>query len=616
MTLLSAARPRRAVPAAALAPQALPVALLLALGALAGCRGADDPTVAAVGIAAVQGPGERSPYEGQRARIEGIVTLRMDEGAFVQSLAPDADPATAEGLFVLPAPGQPALEVGQRIDAVGTVAESGDGAVLTTLADAVITLRGSAALPAPVVLESAPAAWEALEGMRVRVEAPLTVSGNDALLRFGEVDLAFGGRLFTPTEVALPGEPAQAVRAANAARRIALDDATSVENPATVAWLPQPLGGGVTLRAGSVLHGVEAVVDERFGGHRLQASAPPARLEAAPRPPPPSIEGGLRIAGMNLLNLFNGDGQGGGFPGPRGARDADGYARQLAKHVSLITALDPAIIAAQELENDGYGPESAARELAGALNAAQPGARWAVVAPDEKPGTDAIAVGILYRADRVEALGAPAVLRGGPFDWGSRPPLAQAFRAVGGTDAAPFAVVSVHFKSKGGCEDARGANRDQGDGQGCFNALRMESVEALARWLDGDPLRLGGPAADARVALIGDFNAYGREDPMRALRDRGWIDAFETGVGGEAASSEAANAAAADRYSFVFDGQSGRLDHALLSPAMAATLRGAAKWHVNADEPAAFAYDGALGREPGPWRSSDHDPMLMGFDLR
>jgi predicted extracellular nuclease len=35
---------------------------------------------------------------------------------------------------------------------------------------------------------------------------------------------------------------------------------------------------------------------------------------------------------------------------------------------------------------------------------------------------------------------------------------------------------------------------------------------------------------------------------------------------------------------------------------------------VNSDESIGFAYDGALGREAGPWRSSDHDPLLLGFD--
>jgi predicted extracellular nuclease len=496
----------------------------------------------------------------------------------------------------MPAPGQPALEVGQHVVAEGLVAESGDGATLTTLADARIEVRGTAALPEPMVLAAPPADWEALEGMRLRIEAPLTVTGNDGLLRFGEIDLAFDGRLYTPTEIAAPGEAALAVRDANRRRLLVLDDASSAENPAAIAWLPAPLSSEAPLRAGSLLTGVQGVLDQRWGGYRLQADAAVGEVQQAPRPAAPVVDGAIRIAGMNVLNLFNGDGQGGGFPTERGADDYDGYARQLAKHVTVITALDPAIIAAQELENDGFGAESAVQELADALNAAQPGARWTPVATEGRPGTDQITVGILYRADRVEAVGAPALATDGPFEYGSRPVLAQSFR-VG--ESPVFTVASVHFKSKGGCDRAEGADRDQGDGQACFNAKRVDSAEAMHAWLATDPT---GSGSD-RVVAIGDYNAYAMEDPIRVLRERGWVDAPMATEGG------------ATPHSFVFDGQAGRLDHAMLSPSMAAMLRGAAKWPVNSDESIGFAYDGPLGRdEAGPWRSSDHDPLLLGFD--
>ncbi|MFO0394452.1 MAG: ExeM/NucH family extracellular endonuclease [Lysobacteraceae bacterium] len=572
-----------------------PLAFALGLALLASGCGDRPAAVAADSIAAVQGAGERSAFEGQRARIEGVVTVLMADGAFVQSLQADADATTAEGLFVMLADGQPAFEVGQHVVAEGLVAESGDGATLTTLADARIDVRGSLPLPEPVVLAAPPADWEAFEGMRLRIEAPLTVTGNDALLRFGEVDLAFDGRLYTPTEIAVPGEAAIAQRADNRRRLLVLDDATSAENPDTIAWLSAPLSAEAPLRAGSTLIGVQGVLDQRWGGYRLQADAVVGDVRQAPRTAAPVVEGAIRIAGMNLLNLFNGDGQGGGFPTERGAKDYDGYARQLAKHVTVITALDPAIIAAQELENDGFGPESAVQELADALNAAQPGARWTPVANEGRPGTDQITVGLLYRADRAEAVGAPALATEGPFEYGSRPVLAQSFR-IG--DSPVFTVASVHFKSKGGCEDAQGADRDQDDGQGCYNAKRVESAEAMHAWLATDPT---GSGSD-RVVAIGDYNAYAMEDPIRVLRERGWVDAPMATEDGHTP------------HSFVFDGQAGRLDHAMLSPSMTAMLRGAAKWPVNSDESIGFAYDGALGREAGPWRSSDHDPLLLGFD--
>jgi hypothetical protein len=575
-------------------PAPLAAALAVVTLTVAGCGERSAP-FAVEGIAAVQGAGERSAFEGQRARIEGVVTLRMADGAFVQSLQADADASTSEGLFVIPADGQPVLEVGQHLRAEGVVAESGDGATLTTLADARIELLGIAALPEPLALDAPPAAWEAFEGMRLRIGAPLTVIGNDALGRFGEVDVAFNGRVYAPTEVAAPGESAKALRAANRARSLVLDDARSAENPETIAWLGAPVSATAPLRAGSTLTGVQGVLDQRWGGYRLQADAVVAGVEQAPRPDAPSVEGAIRIAGMNLLNLFNGDGQGGGFPTERGAKDYDGYTRQLAKHVATISALDPAIIAAQELENDGFGPESAVQELADALNTAQPGARWTPVATEARPGGDQISVGLLYRADRVDTVGAPALVLDGPFERGSRPVLAQSFRVGRG---AVFTVASVHFKSKGGCEDAQGADRDQGDGQACFNAKRVESAEAMHAWLATDPT---GSGSD-RVAVLGDFNAYAMEDPMRVLRERGWVDAFAQADGKSVP------------HSFVFDSQAGRLDHAMLSPSMAAWLRGAAKWHSNSDESMAFGYSGPLGREAGPWRSSDHDPLLLGFD--
>ncbi len=578
----------------------LSVALGLSIS-LAACTPKGPPSAAqGEGIAGVQGTGERSAREGQNATIEGVVTLAWPDGnggGFVQSLSPDADPATSEGVFVIPAGGLPALEAGQRIRAEGVVGESGQGAMLTTIANAQITLMGSAPLPDPLRLAetpTSPAAWEALEGMRVRFDGPLTVTGNENLGRFGEVALVAGPRLFTPTEQVLPGEEAKERREQNAARRLVLDDGAPNENPTTVTWLPEPLSNAAPLRAGSTLSGVVGVVDHRFGGYRLQASHAVESVVHAGRPEAPKVEGDVRIAGMNLLNLFNGDGHGGGFPTERGAQNAEAYQRQLAKHVATITALNPHLIAAQELENDGFGAESAIRQLAKALNDAQPGARWQPVVTSEAPGTDSISVGLLYRADVLTTVGAPALLTNGPFAYGSRPPLAQTFRLGAGP---LFTAVSVHFKSKGGCPEAEGKNRDQGDGQACFNAQRVESTTALADWLATDPTRSGSPL----TVVLGDFNAYAMEDPMRLMRERGWQDPLN----GEGS------------YSFVFDSQAGRLDHAMLSPELAALLKGAAKWHSNSDEALAFAYNGPLGRaeQATPWRSSDHDPMILGFQL-
>jgi len=583
-------------------PRLTPIALALLLAACTSPE-APPPTAPADGpasIAAVQGTGARSPYEGRQVVVEGVVSGVFTGGlggVFLQSETPDADPATSEGLFVArDGDARPKLRVGDRVRVTGTVAETGEGdATLTSLVDADVERLAEGVAVATLGLDGPPADWEALEGMRVQIPGPLTVTGNDGLVRYGELMASFGGRLFVPTELAPPGPAARAVAADNARLAIRLDDGRRKTDPGNPWFLPGTHNHANPLRAGSELRGVLGVVDQRFGSHRLQLLEAVADVTQAPRPAPPEVAGDRRIAGFNLLNLFNGDGRGGGFPTPRGAASEADYERQQAKLVATVRALDPDVAALMEIENDGYGPESSLARFVDALNRAGPHDDWAFVDAGEGPGDNPIRVGLIYRKTRVETVGRPATLGDGPFADRSRAPLAQAFRAGQGP---VFLVAANHFKSKGGCGDlpARDPDADSGDGQGCFNATRVETARRLHAWLAGDPTGTN-PAGQL---LIGDLNAYAQEDPLRLLRTQGWQDAFALAEVGQP-------------YSFVYDGRAGRLDHALLDAGLAARLRGAAEWHSNADESARFGYEN--DQEATPWRASDHDPLLLGLDL-
>lgn len=449
--------------------------------------------------------------------------------------------------------------------------------------------RMPAATPAPAALTLAapPADWNALVGQRIRIAAPLTVSGQHRLAREGELVASFDGRLFAPTERALPGAAAARLAADNARRRLRL----AAAGDAVPGWPGDP-----PWRSGSVLEAVAGVVEADADGIRLRLDQP-LRARPASRPPAPRVSGEVRLASLNLENLFNGDGRGGGFPTARGARSHAAYLRQRAGLVASLRALDPDVVALMELENDGEGPESSLAQLVAALNA--DGGDWRFVATGRQQAAAAdahpIRVGLVYRSGRVAAVGAPATLSGGSFGERSRVPLAQAFRAG---DGPVFSVVAVHLKSKG-CSGAEGGDRDQGDGQACWNPTRLDSVRRLDAWLRSDPTRSGSD----HVAILGDFNAYALEDPIRELLAAGWRDALS----GLAAP-----------YTYVYDAQAGRLDYALLSPALAARLAGAAIWHSNADEaPNVGDHD---DNEPEstmtPWRSSDHDPLLLGLRLR
>lgn len=601
--------------------------LLLALPAtLAACGAQQGPGSAPVvlpafacgerttPIHAIQGAGGESPFAGVVVDAEGVVTARLSGlgGFFLQSpdAEADADAATSEGLFVRTAEPRRDLKTGMRVRVRGTVAEEGapdggPGFTAIAMLNELAVCAESAPLPSAVQLAEPPPEWERFEGMQLVLTGTATVTGNFELLRFGRAEVSLAGRLFQPTERAAPGPEARALAEANARARVLIDDNLEVENPRRVWWIGAPVGHARPWRVGTELDGLAGVLDERGGRHRLQLTDEPAAVRQAPRPAdPPQVGGSHTVAAFNLLNWFNGDGRGGAFPTPRGAPDAQAAKRQRDKLVAAIVAMKPDAAALMEVENDGHGPDSAIAQLVAALNAAL-GAEgdYRLVDPGvERIGGDEIKVGLLYRERRLREAGRAALLEGGPFTNFNRVPLAQAFEPVEG--GARFVLVANHWKSKGGCDEAEPADRDRGDGQGCYNPRRVDAARALADWLATDPTGSGAPAL-----VVGDLNAYGQEDPLRLLRQRGFVDALERFAG-------------PDAYSFVFAGASGRLDHALAAADLAPRLAGAAEWHINADELTVFDYT-AQGKSerrrglyrPDAFRSSDHDPLVVGLDL-
>lgn len=566
----------------------------------------------AVPLHAVQGNGETSPLAGERVVVEAVVVhvaIATLGGVFVQDeqVDRDGDLGTSEGLFIRIDGPPPRLSRGDVLRAEGLVEERGPrGATMTTLG-ALSSLRVCGQvedLPEPALLEQPPLAaggWERLEGMRVRIEAPLTVIDQGLLFRRGQLTLSFAGRQWQPTELEAPGEAARLLAARNESNRIVIDDANLAEGPERIDYLERWPRPDRPLRIGSELNLVGGVLDQNDGQYRLYPETPLEIRQASRPAKPPAVDGRLRLASYNLLNYFNGDGQGGAFPTERGARTAQELERQRNKLVVAMAALDADLYAVQEIENDGYDPDSALVELSRALDQRRGRRRdYEPLRPaTERLGEDQITVGLIHDRRTLEAVGEPAILRDPPFDQG-RPALAQRLREL--ASGTEFTVVVVHLKSKGGCEDASGADADQNDGQGCFNHQRSQAVRVLAEWLGSDPT---GHGSDRQVVL-GDFNAYAREDPIRALEDAGYRRAGTD----------------AGHYSFVFRGAAGSLDHALLSSDLEPHLAGFGVWHINADELVESDYR-LEGRsrearrlyQAEPWRSSDHDPLLLGLDL-
>ncbi len=591
--------PRRPLPPFRLLPTLLALPLLLA-----GCHDnqlppVTDDTPFGCGLPAtalhhlprtLSGGGQAMPVD-----VEGVVSHRFGGlgGMFIQSRAGSEDgreTTPAGALIEFDMDGQ-RFQRGQHLRLRGLWTPSEDGRHGWRLTSVTQTAScGRDRAPEPVRLDTAPADWAALEGVLVHIPGPLTVTGNDGLLRFGELIVSFDGRQYVPTQLAPPGDQAQALAADKARRQLVIDDARNRQWPDDLWQLPQAPGPQAPWRAGTVLHDIEGVIEYRHGAWRLQPTREIGRAEQAPRPSAPSRDDArVRVASFNLQNFFNGDGEGGGFPTARGADSPQAMARQRDKLLAAMNALDADIIGLMELENDGQGERSAVAELARKLS--RPGDPWQPVIADARIGRDAIAVGLVYRATRVRTLGRPRMLEGGPFGSHSRVPLAQTFQTF--PESEPFTVVVNHFKSKGGCAEATGANRDQEDGQACFNDTRLDSARRLQAWLQA------GDGDAGQVLILGDLNAYAQEAPVRHLLEHGYTDLLGR-----------------KDHAYVFRGQAGRLNHALASADMKHHVRAAGVWHINADELPGFAYDGNARSGPDlyaadPWRSSDHDPVWV-----
>jgi hypothetical protein len=468
---------------------------------------------------------------------------------------------------------------------------------------------GTAEVPDPVVVslpETVNGELERYEGHLVTIDQTLTARQNFFQGRYGQVTLAVGGRLDTPTDQ-YPAGSAEAITLAdeNQRRLIVLDDGISPrQNPNPIPYI----GEDDTLRAGDTIPGVTGLLDEgainsntAIRDYRIQPTESVTFTRVNDRPAEPEDVGGwLQVASFNVLNYFNGDGLGGGFPTERGANTALEFERQRAKIIAAIVALDADVVGLMEIENDGSGPTSAIADLVAGLNDATAPGTWdsiddpttGVAKPDEP-----IKTALIYRPGVVEPIG-PSVSDTDPsFE---RYPVAQTFRL---SDNGEVVTVLVnHFKSKGSCGDATDpADADQGDGQGCFNATRVAEAEALLAFI----AELQADTGDDDVLVTGDLNAYAQEDPILTLLDGGLVDLL---------ALHEDNA-----YTYVFDGQAGVLDHALATTSLVHQVTGADAWHINADEPSVIDYNTEFKPQdlyqPDLYRASDHDPVLVGIDL-
>ncbi len=546
----------------------------------------------------IQGVGEASAMAGDIVVVEGVVvgdfqdTAAQLSGFFVQEddADVDGDPMTSEGIFVFDNGFGVDVSEGDVARVQGEVAEVSGLTTLTNITNVSVCQSGTSVTAAILTLPVFDLAdWEMYEGMLLSVPQTMYVSGHFELGRTGEVDLSVDGRLYAPTNVTTPGAPANALEDINDRSRIILDDGSNAVDLTAVPYL----GADGTLRAGDTVPGLTGVLDYSSNAFRIQPTAAVSFTRVNERSEaPPSVGGRLKVTGFNVANYFTTIDD--GLNDARGADSPEEFLKQREKLVAAILALDADVVGLIEIENNG---DTAVGDLVDGLNdASAPGTYDFVSDPVGGMGSDAIKAGIIYRPSAVTPVG-PSVADYDPVF--NRPPIAQTFM----DDAAneTFSVVVNHFKSKA-CAGATGSDLDQGDGQGCYNATRIAQAAELLSFVAD----LQSASGDEDVLVIGDLNAHGEEDPIFNLEAGGLTNLVDAFVLPD------------ESYSFVFFGQAGQLDHALSTSGLDNQTTGAAIWHVNSDEPRVLDYND--GNPPGlyeanAFRSSDHDPVLIGLDL-
>ncbi|QJR80326.1 ExeM/NucH family extracellular endonuclease [Alteromonas pelagimontana] len=560
-------------------------------------------------ISAIQGEGATSALSGETVVVEAAVSHVTPNlgGFFIQEETVDYDnnANTSEGIFVAAPALLGTVAVGDVVRVGGIIGETYGRTEIAAQSEALVCGTYTVT-PVAISLPKAEAdSFEAVEGMLVSSNQSWVISDNYNYTAYGEVVVSTE-RLFTPSQVALPGSEAfAAVERQNELDHLLIDDNSDGADTTELLLSPGGFSPYNPVRAGDTVTGVTGVMDYGFSEYRIRPVETISVANTNPREDEPVLaDGNLKVASFNVLNLFNGDGQGEGFPTSRGADTYEEYLRQRTKIVNAIVELDADVIGLLELENDGFSERSTIAQLVDDINANLGVNAYAFVdVGTSEVGTDEITSGMIYRPAVVELSGSAQVLletnsivdENGPL-WGTaknRPSIAQAF--VHSETGQTFVVDVNHLKSKG---SSCGSGDDSAE-QGSCNLTRTRAAMALHAWL-------AQTFPDTATIIMGDLNAYGKEDPIQYLVTSGYTNTVAALKGEKS-------------YSYTFDGLAGTLDYQLINAPMQEWLVDVTEWHINADEATALDYN----EENKPqsylnellFRASDHDPVIASYLL-
>lgn len=606
------------------------LAALTLLIAGAGRASADDgeaPNYAS--IMEIQGPGLFSPLDGETVTTRGVVTLETDRGGsfWIQDPHGDDDPDTSDGLYVYRGESAGNVNPGDYIEITATVDDWVPNAgpasqPLTELVSprSIRVLESGRPLPTPVEITTVPDVsipdalrfWERLEGMLIRVRDGVAVS---ATSRYGEF------AILSPPHL-VPGSGFHRSTGHLIIRRT--DEGTVDYNPERIIVDDGSLGRAPIVTPGTSVPLLEGVVDYSFGNYKIQPSlievgeARPAsasgdlnwsnRAADAPDRRGPGSADTAVIATFNVENLFDRKNNplkddSGSTPTPR---ELETKLTKLTRFI-VDTLEVPAIVVVQEVENEAIlqtlGDRVNSRARRGSISAEVDHRAVDYVAVSfESSDRRGIENGFLYDRSRVRLvqayrLGGPDVAAAfGPQSPSpGREPIVGVFQIPSVLGEQDLTIVGNHFKSKGGDQPLFGVTwppiRET-------EAQRRDQAKAVRRFVD----EVFAENAESLLVVAGDLNDFQFPEP-------GEQEHHPLGIleGGRIALRNViGDLPDAERFTYVYDGNSQVLDHILVSLALEGYLLDTTVARGNAGSPA------SLADEADTWlRSSDHDALLI-----
>lgn len=556
----------------------------------------------------IQGTSHTSPYEGATVEgVEGIVTkLDGNNGFYMQSLNPDDDIKTSEGIYVYKRSSK--VKVGDIVTTTGEVTEYREEGyydaadLLTTqISASKVTVESSnQSLPESVVIgvdREQPTEvieddqfdsfdpttdgidfYESLEGMLIELpdpqvtgpvkyeELPVYVETSD--------DQDFtraGGLLISPEDY-------------NPERMLIDVDGYDV-NAKTGDYFNESITGVVSYDFSNYKIRVAGDLPELQDGDTERQSA---KLK--------SLKPKMSVATYNVENFHAGT----------NPEKVDKIAESIVENLNT-----PDVVGLVEVQ-DNNGPtddgtvaanESYQTLIDAIVEAGGPEYEFTDIAPEDKedggqPGGN-IRVGFIYNPDRVSLTDKPSgdantavdvnedglTLNPGRID-----PTNEAFDDSRKSLAAEFefngekvVVVANHFNSKGGDDALFGANQPVVLGS---EEQRLQQAEVLNDFVEKVENRMDNP----NVVVLGDLNDFEFSAPVETLK-------------GDVLTNMMDELPEEERYTYIYQGNSQVLDHILVSNHLAKRTK-VETVNINAD------FSEADGR------ASDHDPVLAQIHLK